>query len=317
MIAQSEYCGVGTVWDSASQTCVIADLFEPMDTNLDGFIGIEDLMNLLAHFGDEDLDFDGVYDSVDDCVGEWDECGICNGSGEPCECGNPIEFDNYQYQTVLIGNQCWFAENLRTTIYTNGDSVPEAVGVEFGELGNVNQEGARTLYGMDGAYCSGWDELIDACDATSALTTYGRLYNFYVVQDPRGICPIGWHVPSDNDWMTLESFMGMPEEELLIFGQLRGWDEDLGTQLKSNLGNWLSSGDGTNDYGFNMLPSSYAHYNSGSFNWAGYQGHFWSSQESEDSDSAIERMVSWHSPAGVRRDNRFKSYGQSIRCLKD
>lgn len=190
MIAQSEYCGVGTVWDSSSQTCVIADIFEPMDTNLDGFIGIEDLMNLLAHFGDEDLDFDGVYDSVDDCVGEWDECGICNGSGEPCECGNPIEFDNYQYQTVLIGNQCWFAENLRTTIYTNGDSVPEAVGVEFGDIGNVNQEGARTLYGMDGASCSGWDELIDACDATSALTTYGRLYNFYVVQDPRGICQL-------------------------------------------------------------------------------------------------------------------------------
>ena len=290
---------------------------EPLDSNADGLIGVEDLMNVLAHYGDSDLDQDGVFDSVDDCVGEWDECGICNGAGEPCSCGNPVEFYDYQYETVLIGNQCWFAENLKTVLYTNGDSITEAVGGEFGDLGNIHQEGARTLYGGEGAYCSEWDGVIDACDEFIALATYGRLYNYYTVQDSRGVCPVGWHVPSDDDWMALESFMGMSAEELFLFGQNRGNNEGLGTQLKTDLGNWLSDGDGTNDYDFNMLPSSYAHYVVGDFNWAGYQGHFWSSTESEDSDRAIQRYVTFHNPAGIRRDNAYKSYGYSIRCLQD
>jgi uncharacterized protein (TIGR02145 family) len=170
---------------------------------------------------------------------------------------------------------------------------------------------------MEGTDCFEWDDLIDSCDEIQALAAYGRLYNYFAVHDSRGVCPVGWHVPNDADWMVLESYIGMPEEELFLFGQLRGNDEGLGSQLKSNLGNWIAAGDGTDDYGFNLLPSSYAHYNIGSFNWAGYQGHFWSSTESEDSDSAIQRYVTWQNPAGIRRDNAYKSYGYSIRCLKD
>ncbi len=155
----------------------------PFDNNGDNVVGIGDLIDLLARFGDSDLDQDNIWDSEDDCVGAYDTCGVCNGPGpqvlaidtivitydsiyveaiddwltyelsrdtllhlvcenpgctdpaadnyDPyaeegglCTYGGPCQgptFDGYSYAAVLIGDQCWFAENLRTTIYRNGD----------------------------------------------------------------------------------------------------------------------------------------------------------------------------------------------------
>ena len=132
------------------------------DADGDGLIGVSDLLALLGVFQEEDMDNDGIWDSQDDCVGVYDECGVCNGEGPPfqvidsiivnydsvfvdvlgewlvfelstdtvysfqCswECEMPWEFDSYEYSTVQIGDQCWFAENLRTEHYTNGDAIP-------------------------------------------------------------------------------------------------------------------------------------------------------------------------------------------------
>ena len=82
-----------------------------------------------------DEDGDGICDDVDECVGALDECGICNGPGaiydcgcEECplqdDCGSPVSYQGYDYATVQIGTQCWFAENLRNDVYLNGDDIP-------------------------------------------------------------------------------------------------------------------------------------------------------------------------------------------------
>ena len=100
-------------------------------------MGSGDLLAFLTAFGASfpDQDADGVCDEIDECVGEYDECGVCNGPGavydcgcEECvefvECGDPVSYQGYDYETVQIGDQCWFAENLRAENYRNGDSIP-------------------------------------------------------------------------------------------------------------------------------------------------------------------------------------------------
>ena len=96
-----------------------------------------------------------------------------------------VNFDGYDYETVQIGEQCWFAENLRTTVYADGTAIPE-----------VTANGAWTGLST-GAQCT-YDN-----DAINALI-YGRLYNWYAVNNGSGLCPSGWHVPTDEEWKTLE-----------------------------------------------------------------------------------------------------------------
>ena len=191
----------------------------PHDINNNGSVDIEDFLSILGLFGDSDLDGDGVWDSEDECVGAYDECGICNGPGPyipvitnietlydslyaeqidewvvfevgtdtvftlTCfwECGMPLSYQGYDYETVLIGEQCWFAENLRCENYTNGDSIPsDLLNWQWEEIG----EGASAVHGENPVN----------------LETYGRLYNGYAVRDARGLCPSGWHVSSDSEW---------------------------------------------------------------------------------------------------------------------
>ena len=163
---------------------------EGLQYDLDGdmLVGVGDLVQFLSWFNANfDLDQDGVLDCEDECVGEYDECGVCNGPGPQdleidtiittydsvyvdaiddwliyelgtdtlfslvCEesnvfnsCGDDVEMDGYSYSTVLIGDQCWFAENLRTTVYGNGDVIP--AGLMEGEW-TTTPAGATAVYG--------------------------------------------------------------------------------------------------------------------------------------------------------------------------
>ena len=98
-------------------------------------------------------------------------------------CGDPVNYHGYDYATVQIGEQCWFAENLRTEHYANGDAIP-------GELSN--SEWSR--------HCKGLRRLREHAP-TSMLWP---LYNWYAVEDARGLCPSGWHVPTDGEIYMLE-----------------------------------------------------------------------------------------------------------------
>ena len=103
-------------------------------------------------------------------------------------CGVPVTYDGHSYATVEIGNQCWFAENLRTTVYADGSPIPEVTG-------NSAWAGLST-----GARC-------DYVNYASNVATYGRLYNWYAV-NTGNLCPSGWHVPTDLEYTTLTDFLG-------------------------------------------------------------------------------------------------------------
>ena len=176
----------------------------------------------------------------------------------PSECGgaSTVTFDGYTYDLVAIGDQCWFAENLRTEHYANGDAIPgELSNSEWSNADDTNL-GAQAVYNND----------------VSNLADYGRLYNWYAVDDARGLCPSDWHVPTDGEYMTLEMQLGMSESAANSTGW-RGTDQ--GTQMKSSPQD-SPSWNGTNTSGFSGLAGGSRNFN-GAFNGEGdYYGGFWS-----------------------------------------
>ncbi|MDA0939542.1 MAG: fibrobacter succinogenes major paralogous domain-containing protein [Bacteroidetes bacterium] len=305
-----------------------------------------DVLGICGGGCEGDGDGDGVCDDVDTCVGDLDECGVCNGPG-PTEiviesitilydsvyapqidtwfvfevgadttfsytcapffgaCGDPVSYQGYDYATVLIGDQCWFAENLRNEYYENGDGIP--ANLSDGEWSSTTS-GALAVYGED-LGCETYSPDIDACEPAPSLNEYGRLYNWYAVDDSRGLCPSGWHVPTDGEWITMEMALGMSEAEANGTGW-RGTDQ--GAQMKTDYG-WYNGGNGTNSSGFSGLPGGYR-YDSGLFNGAGYLGFWWS--------SSPYGFLAWDHYLGssseyVNRNINDRRVGFSVRCVRD
>ena len=185
--------------------------------------------------------------------------------------------DNEVYAVVQIGNQCWMAENLR--------------------------------YNASGSWLN----------STNPSTAYGRLYDWATVMNGettsstnpsgvQGICPSGWHLPSDSEWNELEMALGMSAADTAN----NGYRGTHGTGMKSTSG-W-SSGAATNTSGFNAFPAGY--YNSGSFFNLGDLTFFWSSTEYSPT-YAWSRYLSYGN-TGVNRNANFnKTYGFSCRCTRD
>ena len=272
-------CGAGTVWDPISLSCIVAN---PADINLDGCVQLNDLLDLLSAYGNCALE-----------ESAW-------------QCGDPLEYQGYDYATVLIGEQCWFAENLRSENYENGDAI-------LSNLSNSEwsstTSGAVAVYG-EGSTCFEYSPDGDACDEAWSLNEYGRLYNWYAVDDARGLCPSGWHVPTDGEWMTTEMALGMSEAEANDTGW-RGTDQ--GKQMKTDFG-WSGSGNGTNSSGFSGLPGGNRNSN-GYFNGAGFNGYWWSSSPSGWSSAWLRNL--YNDVEDVFRYDYFRRYGSSVRCLKD
>jgi len=265
-------CGPGTVWDTAQGMCTSAGPAATCASDLsgNGSIGIEDLLILLSEFAT----FCPVPEPVAGACGDL----------------SAVTFDGYSYPLVAIGSQCWFKENLRSAHYRNGDPIP-------GELSDAawtsTTAGAQAVYNEDPAN----------------LALYGRLYNGFAVEDSRGVCPAGWHVPSDQEWMELEMELGMTAEQANSTG-LRGTDE--GTRLKSQ-SSGFSAWNGTNTSGFSGLPAGGRSFDSG-FGSLSNLGHWWTSS-SAASGSWGRDLAAEHS--GVYRNSADLSYGFAIRCLMD
>ena len=210
-------------------------------------------------------------------------------------CGDPVSYQGYDYATVLIGEQCWFAENLRNENYQNGDAISSGLSDSDWE---GTSSGAVAVYG----------------ESSSILENYGRLYNWHAVDHEHGLCLSGWHVPSDGEWMTMEMALGMSEAEANDSGY-RGTDQ--GKQMKTTY-DWCCGGgsNGTNSSGFSGLPGGYRLSN-GPFTNAGSDGIWWSS--SPNGSGAWSRSLTTFGPVSdvVRRDSYGQSYGYSVRCIQD
>ena len=214
----------------------------------------------------------------------------------PGEC---VDYDGNSYETVQIGDQLWMAENLKVTHYNNGDEI-QYVQSESSEP-NVWENLSTGAYGYYN-------------DDLSHLETYGNLYNWYAVDDARGICPEGWHVPTDEEYQQLEIYLGMEPAEASASGW-HGTDEG-GKMKETGTEHWNSPNTGaTNESGFTGLPAGYRFGNSGNYYSMGYYGYFWSSSENFSNYAWYRRLNYNHSY--VNRYFSNKQYGFSVRCAGD
>jgi uncharacterized protein (TIGR02145 family) len=181
--------------------------------------------------------------------------------------------DGQTYKTVEIGSQTWMAENLNYA----------------GPSNNIG-----LCYDSDPANCADYGRLYTWSEAmngasSSSLTPSGV----------QGVCPAGWHLPSDAEWTTLTDFVG-------------GYST-AGTKLKSQTG-WNYDGNGTDDYGFSALPGGYGY--GGYFSNAGNLGGFWWSATEGDAVLARYRGMYYYGE-GVNSDWNYKTSSYSVRCLQD
>ncbi len=200
-----------------------------------------------------------------------------------CGTSSITDVDGNSYATVQIGTQCWTQSNLTVSKYRNGDNITNITD---------NTQWSQTNTSSTGAWCNYNN------DANNG-TTYGKLYNWYAVNDSRGLCPTGWHVPSDAEWTTLANHLG--------------GSSVAGGAMKSTTG-WNNNGNGTNSSGFTALPGGYRD-SGGGFNFLGNFGGWWSSSVAV-SGSAWYRVLTYDYANADRNYVSHRS-GFSVRCARD
>lgn len=215
--------------------------------------------------------------------------------------GPVTDVDGNVYQTISIGNQVWMTQNLKTTKYRNGNPIQL--------ISDINQLGGLTT----GAYC-------DYDNNSSNSNTYGRLYNWYSLIDQRNICPIGWHIPSKDEWEILFNYIG---GKSVAGGKLK----------ETGTAHWISPNEGaTNESGFKALPGgsvivgidNYSNYYAYFDMQIGSSASFWSSTSGPSTHPTNPTYIayffelsSYH--AEVVQQSRFMYYlgAYSIRCIRD
>jgi uncharacterized protein (TIGR02145 family) len=190
---------------------------------------------------------------------------------------NDARESQVQKSEVIIGAQAWMAKNLEITTFRNGDTIPQAASDEAWTIAGQNKQPAYSYNGE----------------------TYGKLYNWYAVNDPRGLAPEGWHIPTDAEWTQLSDYLGGKGVA--------------GKKMKSTSG-WNNKGNGTNESGFNGLPGGNRYHN-GLFDLPCNNGYWWSASEN-NTDSAYLRYLS-HDTDDLNRNGYGKGEGFSVRCLRD
>ena len=265
-------CGEGTVWDPVNEECIVAI---PADINFDGCVTVNDLLELLAVHGT--------------CppYPEWPV--------EPDDttwaCGNSLTYWDYDYATVLIGDQCWFAENLRSTQYQTGDSIVL-----------WDYEGEVDTYGL-GHYT--YKDL-----NTANADTFGLLYTWHAATHELQLCPAGWHTPSQQEFQNLMNATDVISGDLSSTAQV--------TALQSS--SIWTLGTGSNATGFSALPGS-QRTPWGSLGYGDqYEEAFWWTSDQDGFDFV---NLSLAEPLnGEEKQIRFDTCdnpndGMSIRCIKD
>ncbi len=264
--------------------------------------------------GDTGLSADLGKDCAGDCNGTAYEtdCGCVGGStgADPGYCygctdpASPIfspyalhddgacedyvtDVDGNTYKYTIIGDQTWMTQNLRVSRYRNGD--PISTGYSDSEWVML-EAGAYSVYNNEPVL----------------LEYFGNLYNWYAIDDDRGICPEGWHVPDDEEWQQLVVFLGGPNFA--------------GDKLKSNgtpkIGSlWkISASNITNESGFTAFPGGYRASTSGAYSNRGKYAYFWTS--SDDADYGVWIRKLHYNFSGVSRISYNKQPGFSVRCIQ-
>ena len=228
-------------------------------------------------------------------------------------------------QTVTIGTQVWTTKNLDVSTFRNGDAIPQAKTDEEWEVAGNNKQAAWCYYDNDPA--NG--------------TKYGKLYNWYAVVDTRGLAPAGWHIPTDEEWTVLSTFLGGEAVAGKKMKSTSGWNSYTtgGSKTCPNCTNWNAEyrkkvpchtcqdtrsvaapkvshvGNGTNSSGFMGLPGGYRNDHGGYFSYVGSDGYWWSASESGGSYAWNRKLYS--TSFLLLRLNGSEADGESVRCVRD
>ena len=190
--------------------------------------------------------------------------------------------------TTTICDQIWMVKNLDVDHYRNGDPIPQVT------------DPAAWAALTTGAWCYSYND-----PAFGAI--YGKLYNWYAVNDPRGLAPVGWHIPSNGEWETLVNCLG---GEYVAGGKLK----EIGTT------HWLDPNiEATNETGFTALPGN-IRLNNGEFHqpFPGQIGDWWTSSEYNfDSFFYASHKFMYNFSGSVQNGADDKGYGFSVRCVRD
>ena len=250
-------------------------------------LGMIRYITLLLFIG---LAYWSCEDEPEDCAGVAsgtafiNDCGECVGGGtglDEAYCGTVTDIDGNVYNTVIIGDQVWMAENLIVTHYRNGDEIP---------TGYSNNDWTTLSTGAYAVYS----------DNSANVVTYGNLYNWYALDDNRKIAPEGWHIPTDDEWQVVVDYLG---------GNPGGKLKKTGTT------HWSSPNTGaTNESGFTALPGGYRVFG-GSYNYMGTFCYFWSSTETNTSSGWYRKL--YYNSSEVHRVRNNKHYGFSVRCVRN
>ena len=185
-------------------------------------------------------------------------------------------------QNVAIGTQLWMNKNLDVSSFRNGDPIPQAKTNEEWKKAGINKQPAWCYYENDPA--NG--------------VKYGKLYNWYAVSDPRGLAPVGYHIPSNAEWTKLEDYLG----------------SEAGKKMKSPRG-WNENGNDNNSSGFSGLPGGTRDYDGPFGSDIGDSGYWWSSTEGGTYGAWYRYLDS--SDGTVGRSSGNENLGFSVRCLRD
>ena len=207
-----------------------------------------------------------------------------------------VNIPNINLTSITIGTQIWSAKNLEVTQYLNGDPIPQV----------SNPQEWATL--TTGAWC--WYDN----DSTTNAPVYGKLYNWYAVNDSRGLAPDGWHLPSENDWNKLVLSIDVNADTTCMISCTQS--SIAGGEMKeTNLTHWLSPNNGaTNSTGFAALPGG-GRDTDGTYFYLGNYGNWWSTG-TYDASSAFIRTISY-SGASFKKEVSYKRLGYSVRVVKN
>jgi len=190
---------------------------------------------------------------------------------------------HYKPKTVKIDDQIWMAENLDISTFRNGDPIPQAKTNEAWIQAGENEKPAWCYYEND----------------PQNGKKYGKLYNWYAINDPRGLAPKGWHIPKNEEWKKLIDFLG--------------GDDHACAKLKSSYA-WKGNGYGSNSSGFTALPGGCRECN-GSFTHLGYIAYFWSTAGQDSNKAWYQQLFYGNARIYCFRDN--KQAGYSVRLIKN
>jgi len=248
--------------------------------------------------GDELLcigSYDGMESGLTKLLYESDTCIFQFAENIPCPGIPTVSYEGQVYNTIQIMGQCWLKENLNVGVMIQGPQ-------DMSDNDTIEK------------YC--YDNLESNCDNYGGLYLMEEIMQYIFTPGTRGICPPGWHIPTDAEWKVLEgvvdSFYGIGDPEWDNYLAFRGLDA--GKNLKS-LSSWNSGGNGTDLFGFTALPTGYRTA-IGAFNYEGENAYFWSSTEASY-EYQYFRGLQFNND-GVRRESNFLGYwGFPVRCILD